>query len=501
MVDALTLAYGWHVTEASSYLLLDRIAAGGMAEVFRAKSLGVEGFEKIIAMKRILPHLAEDEEFVAMFVHEAKIAGQLNHANIGQIYDLGRIGGQHFIAMEYIWGKDLQRILKRFRQLGQPMPPPMAAWIAAQMTAALDYAHRKRGPDGRPLGIIHRDVSPANVLVSYDGLVKLIDFGIAKAASRASQTQAGIIKGKLAFMSPEQVRGRPIDHRSDIFAASTVLHQLLTGRRLFHGTSDIEILEGVRDARAEPPSASAPHVPPALDAIVMKGLAREPDDRYRLAEEMHEDLMQFIMSNRPPYGTSDLSGWMRVAFAPEMAAEREHHSRLLHVSGAGVRVSDEVPRESQPEEELSQILILEDVMSAISGMSAAAEAPRPAVEEPRPALESEPPLPFPEIIENEPPPFASPAHVQSKLHAASPVGPAPVSPASLPSVPLAAPALAGSSIATPRVPSTSLTPPEAARPKRRRWPLVLVGLVVFLGAAAGAAVWILRFGGRALLGF
>ncbi|MCZ7681895.1 MAG: serine/threonine protein kinase [Sandaracinaceae bacterium] len=250
------------VTDVSRYLLLDRIAVGGMAEVYRAKSLGIEGFEKIVAMKRILPALAADSEFLAMFVHEAKIAGQLSHANIVPIYELGKIGGSHFIAMEYVWGKDLRQILARFARIGQPMPPPMAAWIISKVLEALDYAHRKRDAEGRPLAIIHRDISPQNVLVSYDGLVKLIDFGIAKAAGRATQTQAGVIKGKLAYMSPEQIMGRPIDHRSDVFATSALFWELLTGRQAFGGGTDIDIIERVRDARAPRPSELAPHVAP-----------------------------------------------------------------------------------------------------------------------------------------------------------------------------------------------------------------------------------------------
>ena len=172
------------------YVLLERISVGGMAEVFKAKSFGVEGFEKILAIKRILPSLAEDSDFIEMFIDEAKICGQLNHANICQIFELGRVTDSHFIAMEYVWGKDLLQIQNRFRKVRQTMKPEMAAFVAAKLCEGLDYAHKKKDASGRPLGIIHRDISPQNILISYEGELKIIDFGIAKAASRSSKTQA-----------------------------------------------------------------------------------------------------------------------------------------------------------------------------------------------------------------------------------------------------------------------------------------------------------------------
>jgi len=320
------------------YLLLDRIAVGGMAEVYTAKSFGIEGFEKIIAIKRILPTMAEDDDFISMFIDEAKIAGHLTHANIVPIYELGKIGESHYIAMEYVWGKDLLQIMNRFRRMRRHMPPVMAAWIASKMLEGLDYAHRKRDRHGRPMGIIHRDVSPQNILVSYEGQIKLIDFGIAKAASRNTKTQAGVLKGKFGYMSPEQVRGLPIDHRSDIFAASTCLHEMLTGERLFVGESDFSTLEKVRNADVAPPSTLINDMPSDLEAIVIKGLAREPDDRWQTAGEMQEELQRFIALQRPPFGTSKLNTWMRTAFAPEIAKEKtrlDTFNRVQH-PGPGV---------------------------------------------------------------------------------------------------------------------------------------------------------------------
>lgn len=304
------------------YLLLDRLAVGGMAEVFLAKSFGIEGFEKIIAVKRILPTMAEDEDFIDMFIDEAKIAGHLNHANIVPIYELGKIGESHYIAMEYVWGKDLLQIMNRFRKMRKRMPAAMVAFIGTRMCEALEYAHGKRDRDGQPLNLIHRDISPQNVLVSYEGAVKLIDFGIAKAASRTTTTQAGVLKGKFGYMSPEQVRGLPIDHRSDIFAVGTCMYEMLTADRLFVGESDFSTLEKVRHAAARPPSEFIPDLPKEFEQIVMRALARNVDDRWQSAGELHESLQQFLVSQRPTFTTTKLAAWMTSAFADEVAKEK-----------------------------------------------------------------------------------------------------------------------------------------------------------------------------------
>jgi serine/threonine protein kinase len=301
---------------------LDRIAVGGMAEVYTAKSFGVEGFEKIIAVKRILPTMAEDEDFIQMFIDEAKIAGHLNHANVAPIYELGKIGESHYIALEYVWGKDLLQIMNRFRKMRRQMPAAMAAWIGGKMCEGLDYAHRKKDRHGRPLNIIHRDVSPQNCLVSYEGQVKMIDFGIAKAAARNTKTQAGVLKGKFGYMSPEQVRGLPVDHRSDVFAVGTCMYEMLTTERLFVGESDFSTLEKVRHASVPPLTQAIPDLPKELEEIVMKALTREVEDRWQSAGEMQEALQRYISRERPPFGTSKLSAWMKTAFAAEISKEK-----------------------------------------------------------------------------------------------------------------------------------------------------------------------------------
>ena len=318
------------------YLLLDRISVGGMAEVFKAKSYGVEGFEKIIAIKRILPTMGEDRDFIKMFIDEAKIAGQLAHANICQIFELGRIDGSHFIAMEYIWGKDLLQIQNRVRKVKQQMPISMGCFTIAKVLEGLDYAHRKRDPLGRPLEIVHRDCSPQNVLVSYEGEVKVIDFGIAKATSRNSRTMAGVLKGKFGYMSPEQVRGLPLDRRSDIFAIGTMLYECLTGERLFQGETDFSTLEKVRNVDIQSPRAINPAIPEAVEKIILKALAKDVDDRYQWCNEMLADLQAFLMSQDVVFTAKSMSTWVKELFATEIDRERQQLETYKRVGRDGL---------------------------------------------------------------------------------------------------------------------------------------------------------------------
>jgi serine/threonine protein kinase len=307
-----------------------------MAEVFKAKSYGVEGFEKIIAIKRILPTMGEDRDFIKMFIDEAKIAGQLAHANICQIFELGRIDGSHFIAMEYIWGKDLLQIQNRLRKTKQPMPINMASFVIAKVLEGLDYAHRKRDPLGRPLEIVHRDCSPQNVLVSYEGEVKVIDFGIAKATSRNSRTMAGVLKGKFGYMSPEQVRGLPLDRRSDIFAIGTMLYECLTGERLFQGETDFSTLEKVRNVDIASPRQVNPAIPEAVEKIILKALAKDVDDRYQWCSEMLADLQAYLMSQDVVFTAKSLSGWLKDVFSPEIERERQLLEQYKRVGRDGL---------------------------------------------------------------------------------------------------------------------------------------------------------------------
>lgn len=318
------------------YVLLERVNVGGMAEVFKAKAFGVEGFERLVAVKRILPSIAEDQEFITMFIDEAKIAVQLTHANIAQIFDLGRVGDSYFIAMEYVHGKDLRAIFDRARKRGESVPVPMACYTAMKVCEGLDYAHNKKDAAGRELNLVHRDVSPQNILLSYDGETKIIDFGIAKAAGKAGKTQAGILKGKFGYMSPEQVRGLPLDRRSDIFAVGIVLYELLTGERLFVGESDFSTLEKVRNVEIMPPSTYNRRIPEELEQIVLKALAKDVDDRYQTAMDLHDDLQSFMYTSGNFFSRKDLNAYMRKAFAEEIAKEsqREEEYRRMEAEAA-----------------------------------------------------------------------------------------------------------------------------------------------------------------------
>ncbi|MBX7098376.1 MAG: protein kinase [Myxococcaceae bacterium] len=304
------------------YLLLDRVNIGGMAEVWRAKSFGAGGFERVVAIKRILPNIAEDAEFISMFIDEAKITVQLNHANIAQIYELSHVQNSYFIAMEYISGKDLRAVFDRCRKRGEPAPIPLTCYAIAKCCEGLDYAHRASDGAGRPMNIVHRDVSPQNLLVSYDGEIKVIDFGIAKAAGKATKTQAGILKGKFGYMSPEQIRGLPLDRRSDVFAIGICLYEMLTGERLFVGDSDFSVLEKVRKVEVLPPTTYNRRIPEALEKIVMKALARDVEERYQYASEVGEALQRFLITSEAVFGRKDLAQYMKSTFAEEFEREK-----------------------------------------------------------------------------------------------------------------------------------------------------------------------------------
>ncbi|TAM50780.1 MAG: TonB family protein, partial [Acidobacteria bacterium] len=297
-------------TPFGQYELIEPIATGGMAEVYRARMRGVEGFQKIVAIKRILPHLTDNDEFVTMFVDEAKLAAQLQHPNIIHIYDLGKIERSYYIAMEYIDGKDLRSILRTLDEKKSRLPLGLTLFIASRLAAALDYAHRKKDLQGHAMALVHRDVSPQNVLISFDGDIKLCDFGIAKAASKASHTRAGALKGKLQYMSPEQAWGRDIDRRSDIFSLGLVLYEMLTGRKGFAGDSELSILEQVRAPQLVPPREVDPAIPPEVERVVMKALKEDCEQRYQTAADFASELGNILQVIRPAPGASELGSFL-----------------------------------------------------------------------------------------------------------------------------------------------------------------------------------------------
>jgi serine/threonine protein kinase len=279
------------------YLLVGDIAQGGMAEVFLALHQGLEGFLKVVVIKRILPHMATPN-VVQMFADEARLAARLEHPNIVRTYELGEVDGRYFTVMEYLPGEDLRHVLSRLEELERQLPIELAVSIVAQVCSALHFAHELTDPDGFPLGVVHRDLSPTNVFVTYAGEVKLIDFGVAKSRSNFALTTEGSIKGKLPYMAPEQVSARALDRRTDVFAAGVVLWETLTGTDLFMRDSDVATMFAVVNDPIPAPSSLRAEVPPELDAIVMRALERDPALRYRTAEDMRADL-EALLATRP----------------------------------------------------------------------------------------------------------------------------------------------------------------------------------------------------------
>jgi serine/threonine protein kinase len=307
------------------FLLVERLAIGGMAEVFAAVERG-DPAGRLYAVKRILPTLAEDGELVRMFLDEARLVVQLDHPGIVPIHELGKQGTGYYIAMDYVAGRDLRALAASLRRRGERLPVEIAAHVAARAADALDHAHRGRAADGGELRVVHRDVCPANVLVGFDGTVRLIDFGIAQAAHRRA-AGAPVLRGKFGYMSPEMVRGLPVDRRSDVFALGVVLHELLTGARLFTGPTELAVMEKVRTADAPPPSRANPAVPPALDAIVLRALAREPEGRFAWASELRDALLPWARAAGPGGGAAALARLMAEAFPEGLRAEDERRTR------------------------------------------------------------------------------------------------------------------------------------------------------------------------------
>jgi tetratricopeptide (TPR) repeat protein len=310
-------------TRFGKYLLLEKLAVGGMAQLYRAKITGIQGFEKLIAIKTILSHLTEEKELLSSFIDEAKLAALLHHQNIVQIYDFGTMENSYFIAMEYLFGKDLRYIFSKSQEKNLPLSNEHALYIMTRICSGLDYAHSLKDFQGKPLNIIHRDISPQNIIVTYEGEIKIVDFGIAKAASQSTITQFGMIKGKIAYMSPEQASGQPIDYRSDIFSTGIILYEMVTGKRMFTGPDTLQILAKVSRAEFEPPEVARSGLPTKVYKILNRALMKEPEDRYQSCGEMLADLEEcmFQLSLRPT--ARGISQYMKELFKEEIAAEDE----------------------------------------------------------------------------------------------------------------------------------------------------------------------------------
>ena len=358
----------WRDDVYGPYQLIDRIAVGGMAEVFKAKRSGVAGFEKILAVKRILPHLSDNEEFVNMFVEEAKMVAGLAHPNIAQIFDLGKIEESYFIAMEYVHGRDLRTILKRAKEKDLRLPLDLSLRIASALCAALEFAHRKKDERGRAMEIVHRDVSPQNILISFEGDVKLTDFGIAKAATKASSTDKGALRGKLLYMSPEQAWGKALDRRSDLFSLGLVLYEMVTDQKPFllgGDGSEMTILEKVRRCEIPPARGQNPKMPESVDRLVMKALARDPDERYQDAAEMSR-AVERVIRERQPLSAGELKRFMELLFdrdeREEAIPEDLAPGSLARLTGAAAEraavegvgaTPKKTPSDTRPDAELS----------------------------------------------------------------------------------------------------------------------------------------------------
>jgi serine/threonine-protein kinase len=305
------------------YELVSHLGRGGMAEVWRARLLGEAGVTKPVLIKKVLPEYANDQAFVAMFISEARISATLSHGNIAQVYDFGRVDGDYFLAMEYVDGQPLHRLFKRAIRSGLPtIPIPIAVFIAAEMCRGLHYAHTRVDSHGKPLGIVHRDIAPDNVIVSYEGQVKIVDFGIAKARElRGFNTEPGVVKGKYLFFSPEQARGEEVDARSDVWATGIVLYNLLCGRMPVSEETPHTTMVRLSQGEFPRPSELRPDLPPALDAILMKALAVDREERYESSHAFGDALTEFLYSTTPRFSALSLSHFIQELFRQDLLSQ------------------------------------------------------------------------------------------------------------------------------------------------------------------------------------
>lgn len=326
------------------YFLIEKIAVGGMAEIYKAKTFGVDGFEKLLAIKKILSHYSSDKEFIAMLTDEAKLVVRLSHTNIVQIYDLGKVGDDYYISMEYIDGVNLREINHRSKELKETIPLPLCLYITSEICKGLDYAHSKRDEKGQPLEIVHRDISPQNVLLSYEGETKIVDFGIAKAALNISHTTVGILKGKITYMSPEQALGKPVHGTTDMFSCGLLLFEMITGERFFTGDSQFEILEKIRNTKITQELLKERGIPEEVCPILAKALAYNVKERYETAGDFQIALTKMLYTNYTDFSPKQLSNLIKKWFSPEIKAKKKQtinetsidsHTKSILLEGQG----------------------------------------------------------------------------------------------------------------------------------------------------------------------
>jgi serine/threonine protein kinase len=411
------------------YRVVRRLAQGGMGEIFIARANGRGGFEKTVVLKRILQQNAGDRDAVQMFMDEARLMAALNHPNIVQVYDFGTAAGGHFFAMEYVHGEDLGRIMKAATLAGRTLPLDLSLGVIAEAAAGLHYAHEKRGDDGAPLQIVHRDISPSNLLVSYDGAVKLTDFGIAKWSQRQTETRYGALKGKIAYMSPEQCRGGPLDRRSDVFGLGILLYELTTGTRLYQGASDFGVLEQIVNQDPPPPSSRRRDYPVALERIVLRALSRAPERRQETARALQQELEEYALEARLKLSSVGRATEMQALFGHKPVGEAgpshqpERTGRTITrpemTAGEHFESTQPVTAPADPAAPVSRRrgIAVAAVAMLAAGVAYAAIERRPAPAPPPPVTVA--PAPAPAVAP--PPPAATP----SPAAAAAPAAPRP----------------------------------------------------------------------------
>ncbi|HEY4180845.1 MAG TPA: protein kinase [Kofleriaceae bacterium] len=345
---------------ASSYLVLAKLAVGGMAEIFLARSAGTGGLQRYVVLKRILREKASNADFVAMFLDEAKLAAQLQHPNIAQVYDIGKLGDSYFFTMEYVHGETVRGLMHQVTENRQRVPVSVVLSVIAGAAAGLHHAHERLGVDGQPLGIVHRDVSPSNLMISYEGGVKVVDFGVAKAATSAVETQSGTVKGKISYLSPEQCRVRQVDRRSDLFSLGIVLWEMLVGDRLYRRASDFETMTAIVKTPITPPSQLRSDIAPEIDELVARLLAKRPDDRFRTADDVVEAIERIAAKLGMQLSTKALGRYMRDVFGtrkePWLELEEER-TGITVLSESMLTVSESQPSVEEQLDELEDFSV------------------------------------------------------------------------------------------------------------------------------------------------
>jgi serine/threonine protein kinase len=324
-------------TRIGRYELVRRLAKGGMAELYLARAHGIHGFEKLVVLKLVLPYLAEDRDFVEMFLHEARLAATLDHPNIVHVTDIGEIDGEPFFVMEYVHGQDVRAIMRTASKVGKPLPLSCALTIVAGIATGLHYVHERRGSNGQFLGLVHRDVSPANVVVSYGGSIKLVDFGIAKATELRQSTRSGVLKGKVNYMAPEQCHGVAVDRRTDVFALGILLYETITGKRLFAGDSDFYVMSRIVRGLFAKPTEVKPDLAPDLEAIIMRALSTDREQRHATAQELLADIEGFAHEHRLRLSGLAITDFLRDLFGeqPHPGTEEDELPTMVHPESPG----------------------------------------------------------------------------------------------------------------------------------------------------------------------